>query len=64
MQIYSNNLRKTTREHHRPTRRYYIQPRGAERKAIEMRMPTTDYVPTLWQATKELIATAYTVGQK
>ena len=56
MQIYSTNLRKTTKEHHRPTRRYFIQPRGAERKIIEQRMPTVEHVPTLWMAAKQMAA--------
>lgn len=48
MQLYNTNLRKTTREHHRSTRSYYIQPRGAERITITRPMPTENFVPKLW----------------
>jgi len=53
-------MRRTTMEHHRPTRRYFITPRGAERKVFELRMPTVDHVPTLWADVKQLIAAEYT----
>ena len=60
MQIYSNNLRRTTMEHHRSTtRRYFITPKGAERKIFERKMPKENHVPMLWADVKQMIAAEY-----
>ena len=48
MIISNENLRHTTREHHRPFRSYVLTPRGGLTKRIEKKMPTDNFVPTLW----------------
>ena len=48
MHITSDNLRHTTREHHKPFRAFYVEPKGGVRKRIEKKMPLINHVPTLW----------------